>query len=63
MKTDMIKVTVKALLAAALLCSTQACTAGAGMDINQNPVAQAYETSGVVSIAPYNRSIFSTSNF
>ena len=50
-----------ALSLAALTC-LQACTSNAP-SVSQSQVAHAFESTGTVAIQPYNRTIFSTSNF
>jgi type IV pilus biogenesis protein CpaD/CtpE len=61
MNASMIKVITRIVLASAVLCLTQACTGAPG--VPQAGVADAYETSGLVTISPYTRTIFSSNNF
>ncbi len=51
----------KALLACVALVSLQACAPVAGKEYDA--VTQAYNTSGVLAVDPYTRTIFSTHNF
>jgi hypothetical protein len=66
MNAQMIKVIAQrfrlVLLAGLALCLTQACTSGLDQ-AGGSSVAEAYETSGVVSVNPYTRTIFSSTNF
>jgi len=52
--------TAKAALISAVLMSLQACT---NLPEGNASVAEAYSSSGSVAVTPYNRTIFSSSNF
>lgn len=61
MYTCMIKTPAKLALLGAALVLLQACSPVAPS--NESAVAQAFETSDVIAVKPYTRTIFSSSNF
>ncbi len=61
MQTSMARLALNLALAGATVISLSACSSAELP--RSNLVAQAYETSGVISISPYTRTIFSSSNF
>jgi hypothetical protein len=63
MNAAMIKVITRVVVMSVILCATQACTGGVPGGRSSVAVADAYETSGVVAVSPYTRTIFSSNNF
>ncbi|MFO0388401.1 MAG: hypothetical protein ACK502_01585 [Alphaproteobacteria bacterium] len=59
--TAILRITTKALLMVVALVSLQACSPASGTDYTA--VAEAYDTSGVMPVTPYTRTIFSSHNF
>jgi type IV pilus biogenesis protein CpaD/CtpE len=62
MQTYLVRTLAKAVLLSAALACLQACSP-VYPPPNNNAVAQAFETSDVIAIKPYTRSIFNTTNF
>jgi hypothetical protein len=61
MQKRMVQRLVKVAALAVALTGLQACSPA--YSPSSNTVAQAYESSGVVAVSPYNRSIFQSTNF
>lgn len=62
MKACIISRPIKTLLLLSITSQLAAC-AGSGLQNRSNSVSDAYNTSGLVAVSPYNRTIFSSSNF